>query len=510
MQREWREAGDLKPSRTALMIVIGVAAALRLWGIGNGIPYAVGVDEPEIVARVVAMMKTGDFNPHFFDYPGLYFYVQLVVAVLRFMIGAMNGMWTTLDRVDAADFYLWGRIVTALIGTATVFLVHQAGLHWGARHALLAAGLMAVMPMHVRESHYVLTDVPMTFFVVLTFVLSLRAHDKGAVGAFALAGAAAGLAAATKYNGAAALWLPLVAAWMTFGLGRSRLALALAAFGGAGGAFLIAAPFTVIDLPTFLNTFARLSTEYRPRHGAEAGWLGYLKHLKGTLLWPATLLTVAGLVMGIVRGIKGPGQLRWALAVSFSAVYFYVIATKGLVYGRYLLPILPFLCLLAAAAVVSGVSLLRRFEIPRAVRQALIVGFTIAAVLPPLVVAIQFDRRMAQRSTQKAAFDWITVNIKRGSRVAIEKYDLRLPPQRYHVEHMNDLIARPPAAYREAGFDYVIASSQVYGPVFEHPETAPAKYAAYQRLFAELPEAARVEPRPDRPGPELRILKVKQ
>jgi hypothetical protein len=213
-------------------------------------------------------------------------------------------------------------------------------------------------------------------------------------------------------------------------------------------------------------------------------------------------------VMGIVRAIKWPGQVRWALAVSFPAVYFYVIATKGLVYGRYLLPILPFVCLLAAAAVVSGVSLLRRFEIPRAVRQTLIIGFTVAALLPPLVAAVQFDRRIARRSTQKVAFDWITVNVPRGSRVAIEKYDLRLPEHRYRVEHVNDLIGRPAAAYREAGFDYLIASSQVYGPAFEHPETAPVKYAAYRRLFAELPEAFRVEPRPDRPGPELRILKV--
>ena len=37
---------------------------------------------------------------------------------------------------------------------------------------------MAVMPLHVRESHYVLTDVPVTFFVTLTFLLSLRAHER--------------------------------------------------------------------------------------------------------------------------------------------------------------------------------------------------------------------------------------------------------------------------------------------------------------------------------------------
>jgi hypothetical protein len=32
-------------------------------------------------------------------------------------------------------------------------------MRWGARTALLSAAMVAVMPLHVRESHYVLTDV---------------------------------------------------------------------------------------------------------------------------------------------------------------------------------------------------------------------------------------------------------------------------------------------------------------------------------------------------------------
>ena len=93
----------------------------------------------------------------------------------------MGGLWRSLEQAGPSEFYLWGRAVTALFGTATVFLVFRIGMRWGARHALLAAGLMAVLPSHVRESHYVLTDVPMTFFTSLTFLLTLRApraqHD---------------------------------------------------------------------------------------------------------------------------------------------------------------------------------------------------------------------------------------------------------------------------------------------------------------------------------------------
>ena len=172
----------MRPSAFTLAVILAVAALLRFVGIGAGIPFNIGVDEPEIMSRVVQMMRTGDFNPHFFDYPTLYFYLQLGVAVLRFMVGASLGRWTSLDQVDAADFYLPGRAVTALLGTATVLLVYRIGLRWGARHAALAAGLMAVMPLHVRESHYVLTDVPVTFFVTLTLLLTLAAHERERAG----------------------------------------------------------------------------------------------------------------------------------------------------------------------------------------------------------------------------------------------------------------------------------------------------------------------------------------
>ena len=38
--------------------------------------------------------------------------------------------------------------------------------------------MLAVMPLHVRESHYTLTDVPCTFMVMVTFLMSLRANER--------------------------------------------------------------------------------------------------------------------------------------------------------------------------------------------------------------------------------------------------------------------------------------------------------------------------------------------
>ena len=68
VEREWREASDLRTSRIALAIVLVAAAVLRYWAIGRGIPYAVQIDEPEIDERAFNMMRSGSLHPHFYDY----------------------------------------------------------------------------------------------------------------------------------------------------------------------------------------------------------------------------------------------------------------------------------------------------------------------------------------------------------------------------------------------------------------------------------------------------------
>lgn len=513
-EREWREASDMRRPQLLLAAILAVAAGLRFWALGAGIPHSLGVDEPELMNRAVQMMRTGDFNPHFFDYPGFYIHLQLVVATLRFLAGASAGEWTSLNQVSPADFYLWGRALTALLGTATVLLLYQAGMRWGTRCAALGAGLLAVMPLHVRESHFVLTDVPVTFFVTLAFLLSLRANEAGRASAFALAGAAAGAAAATKYPGGLSVLLPLVAVWMTPGARPSRLVSSVAVLGAAGAAFLIAAPYTILDLPGFLNGYARLAGYYSDSPPVDPIWLVYLKHLRNALHWPASLMVLAGLLLGTVRAIRGPGRVRWTLAVVFPLVFFWVVSRQTLIYARYLMPLIPFVCILAAAAVVSGVSLLRRFDIPRAPRTALIAALTVAALLPPAMRAIGWNMLVSRTRTVEQAYNWIVQNIPRGSKVVIETRELLLPPESYTTLNVPHLVMdhRSPgeyAAFLAQGFQFIVASSGGYGKAFEAPHKHPEQYEEYMRLFEQSREIARFTPSDEHPGPEIRIFALK-
>src|SRR5205807_7772079 len=129
--------------------------------------------------RVINMMKSGDFNPHFFDYGGLTIYFHLAVASVRFAVGALGGEpdCTSIDKLRMGTIVLWTRVATALIGTLTVYVIYRTGLRWSLGTALIAALLAAIHPNLVRESHFALTDTPLTFLVSLTLLLSLIAAE---------------------------------------------------------------------------------------------------------------------------------------------------------------------------------------------------------------------------------------------------------------------------------------------------------------------------------------------
>lgn len=521
MINQWRHAADLSPSRFGLALALLAAALLRFWALPQGIPFSPGVDEPEVMERAVRMMKTGDFNPHFFDYPSLYIYVQALVAVFRFAIGAMGGMWSGLAQAPTEEFYVWGRAMTATLGTATVWVVYRAGLRWGGRTALLAAVMLAVMPMHVRESHYVLTDVPATFLVMLTLLLSLRAHERSTAWSFAVAGAAAGLAGATKYNGVLAVVMPLIACLMTPATRPSRPAAILWIFTAMLAAFFVAAPYTFLDLPTFLNQFARLSSEFRATPVTpEPIWQIYLKHLRNAFtpqyfqaagfLWPGTLIVIAGLALGAWRSFTGPDRLRWALVTVFPLVYFRFISNQNIFYGRYLLPLIPFLSILAAAAVVWCIEWMRHQELRRPVRNLVTIALTLTAVIPPAYSAIAYDADAAKEWTTEQAYRWIRREVPAGSHIRLEgSLAIKLPAS-YKTSYVKQLRLDGVEFYGDTDIDYLVASSQCFGPYFENPGQFPSEYADYQQIFRQTEEVARFKASDEHPGPELIILKVKQ
>ena len=385
-EREWREAIDMRSSPGTVGLVLVSAALLRFWNLGHGV---VSAPEQQTIEAVLGLMRTGSYHPPALVQPALAIYLHASVASVHFLLGAARGVWASVADFGSSQVLPWGRGVSALLGTAVVFVVYQVGMRWGARHALLAAGLMAVAPTHVAASREVSAASPLTLAAAVTLLLSMEAVERGKRARLVAAGVGAGLAAAAHYAGALLLVTPLVAVWMTPDNPTPRSTRAWLVVGAAVGAFAIANPMSVRDLPAFLNGYAITASP----NGMDALTAsGIFRQLVWAMQWPGLILALSGLALGIVRAVSGPGHTRWTLLVSFPAVYFGAVAWHGATWNQILVPLLPSATLLAGTAVVSGVSLLRRFDIPRPARTALIAALTVLVILPPAIASIEVVR----------------------------------------------------------------------------------------------------------------------
>jgi 4-amino-4-deoxy-L-arabinose transferase-like glycosyltransferase len=404
-----------------LGVILAAAATARLWNLGSGVPYAVGIDEPQIVDRALRILKTGDWNPHIFDYPTLVIYFYAVVAIGRFLWGALQGEWASLDAYSISALYLTGRAAAAIIGVATVWLTYRLGSELSSRRvALLAAAQMAVRPIHVRESRFILTDVPMAALMTLAVWLSVRAGRLGTLRAYAWAGVACGLAAAAKYNGGIALVAPIAVWLLQERVSPDRWRKLGAIVGGAAVAFLAGAPYTLLDMPAFLDGFAAQFSRFTTPlpAGADAAWLLYLKHLSlaGTYWVP---IAVAG--MAIVAW-RSTARTRWTPVILFTLAYFYMLSTHSHVFDRYAVPLLPMLCLFSAVAVMEVLRALDRLaalQRPAARRLVLAVAW-IAVLYGPTLRTVGWLDLQKRTDTRQLAAEWLKASTPKRARVAVE------------------------------------------------------------------------------------------
>src|SRR5262249_42588375 len=132
------------------------------------------------------------------------------------------------------------------------------------------AGLWtALLPLHVWESHFAVTDVVMTFWIVVVLAFSVRLLRATGVREYAFAGAAIGLAAASKYTAALVGISPIGASLLAprpvapLFAGVAALVLTALAFSFA------ATPFSFLHFSQFREAMAY---EYQHVHSLHYGF----------------------------------------------------------------------------------------------------------------------------------------------------------------------------------------------------------------------------------------------
>ena len=482
-----------------LGVLAALALGLRLWGIGFDLPNLYHRDEARYVSIPLNILKSGDYNPHFFNYPTLFFYLLAAAYVLLFLLLASRGRIGHLDgltlpeqvlqnvvgRATMPSQFLVGRGVVALSGVLTVLLVYwMARRLYGRRAGWLAALLFSVSPTHVRNSHFIAPDVTMLLIVTASFAFSYQVWLNGKRRDYVLAGLLAGLAASTKYN-AYPILVPLALAhlWQCRGKPNISVELLLAVV-AVGVGFLVGTPYALLDLPAFLNGVA-----FEMRHYATIGDPGI--EGQNALWWYARYLTrTEGLLPLLAAAETMRGLLsrerRTLFVLSFPLVYVFLVSFYVVKNDRTILAVIPFLAILAGAVLgrVLVFVLAKATETkPLTPLQWAMAGtITVAALAWPAWQTQRITQRFTREDVRTEVTQWMETQLPPGSRVVGEYYSPLLEHSQLRFVWVDRAIDQPLAWYEENA-DYVVFVENRYGGFYLDPPRYSAQIAAYQAMF---------------------------
>jgi 4-amino-4-deoxy-L-arabinose transferase-like glycosyltransferase len=411
--------GIVVAARRWLFAIVVLAALLRFYPIWFGLPFAHARPDETTALGLAVQIRGGDLNPHFFHWGSLTLYAFAAVHALTSALRRALGMDPALSF---AELVISARATVALAGTLTVLVVYAMGRRMGGTvTGLLAALFLAVAILHVRESHFAMTDALMTFLVSTSLALLLEATSRsldgnGATRWFLLAGAAGGLATSTKYSAAAivaamatsqALLLHR-AGWRTVAL-RTWLPSGAFLLAFATG-FVAGTPYALLDFTQFEADVRFDIAHLSAGHGIDLG-RGWAYHFTRSLPYGLGIPTFAAAIAGIAYTVRrNPPQalVLW----TFVAALYGSIGSGQTVFFRYVLPLLPPLCLSAAVAVDEVASWIARHAPITTARAT--VGLTLVVAGPTLVNSLWFDILLSRTDSRVLAARWLTPRLRAG------------------------------------------------------------------------------------------------
>jgi hypothetical protein len=472
----------------ALTATVALALGLRLWGIQFGLPYLYHYDENFYVTDGLEV-GAGKFSAPPYTATGFSNLLFLEYATV-YVIGKVTGLFTTAQdleafyRTDPSLFYLLGRLTTALFGTATVLVAYWLGNALrNERTGMVAAGLLAVTFLHVRDSHYAVPDIAMSFFAFAAATTAIIAMKRRRPNYLYAASVLGGIAVAMKWTALPVLFpLLLVSSGVVDILKKQDLRLFLfrstliSIFLFVAG-FFFASPQILINPAPYLGEVMK---QYQAGQGGgfevwqvdtAPGWIFYAKTLAyGFGLLPLTLAVIGltGRLYMVVRERDGIS----VVFLSFPLVYFAAMGSTNHYFARYALPLIPFLVVAVAEAIDFADMHWKRKVIYPSALFGLFVG---VILIQPLASSLRHNQLLTREDTRTEAKQWIETHIPAGTKIALDwrghtpslsisEFPMPYSAREYDAYFVGGtgLSGHSLAWYREHGFEYLVASSFIY------------------------------------------------
>ncbi len=520
---------SLREQRILLTILLA-GIVLRLWYIHWGLPDL--YEEATPLVKSWNMWNWGkpgfELNPHFFNYPALTFYLNFLLQGLQFFLGFLLGIYRNLASYGASmtSIVIPSRLLSVAFDAGTIWVTAQfIREQFDERTSLVTAALLALSPLLIEQAHYITVDTPLTFFTALSLLYIFRVFRSGNRISYLLAGVSVGLAASTKYTGAALIPVFVAAHLMrkasaskaVRGLRQPNLWYGLSL---SGIVFFAANPFILSSYDEFIRDFSFEQFHVAYGHlGLTPGQstLGYysLEVLPGMLGWPLFALIVASIATTFVQREK-----PLLLLLIFPLIYFVMISSWEMRAERYALPMIPMLLSIGALALVRCEQILlrsvskggplRKFS-DQGLAMAVSIFLALVMLAGPLGTIYGKERTFMTKDTRTIAREWLQRKVKTGATIATGPYGIVIPDSAYHVLYIPFLAEeseRVAAFYDTRWYedcDLLVASD------FDEARyrLEPAKYGGmlpyYDTLRARWQQLVEITPQSYQPGPSFRF-----
>jgi hypothetical protein len=260
----------------------------------------------------------------------------------------------------------------------------------------------------------------MTFMVLIAFLFIVRLCESSLTREVIAAGIASGLATSTKYN-AALVALPALLTIFSNGYVndprvRKRFSRAAIYACMLVGAFVVTSPYSVLDFREFLA-----DVSYESRHMAEGHKVilgrGWIHHVTSSLRYgigiPVLLTGFVGMVLILARDRR-----TGALVALFPLSYYLIIGSGYTVFARYIIPVIPFLCLTAAYAVMEAAEWVG-VRMGRARWKPALAALTIVCLSWTSAQSVlSFNRIVSRTDSRVLAREWLEHYVPPGSTIA--------------------------------------------------------------------------------------------
>ncbi|HWB33896.1 MAG TPA: glycosyltransferase family 39 protein [Candidatus Paceibacterota bacterium] len=430
-------------SGAIIWLIVAFAFLVRIAGVHYGLPQTLVDDEPPFVLGALQMLQTHTIIPalHASAFKDILYYPPYLCYVYLLPFAAIAGakylMWHGGSALfaahlgaDLSSFFMAARIISALLGAASVWLVYQVSYaaFKSRAGAAISAFLLATSLIHESLSMVGRHWLPISLiFLFILYLLTRERMPENRRIFWSLLVAGIGMGVST-FSGVAVL---LLAIWF-FTLSHLRLQEALRdrwTLAGAG-AFVLLAP-----LPSLIYPYSQ-------------GFLGGVLDLHqgtsalGIAASPLAALMAHGLAEPVLIGLAILGSIalwfgnrRWfAFLISFFIFYALLFYCLAIFEPRFLLPLVPLYALLGGYAwsAVRG----RR---PIAILMALL-------LLVPLASSLRLAALAYEGDTRQLALQWELSTLSPSDKILVFGNLMRFPVRQ---DALDELRSIDPGAVRK-------------------------------------------------------------